>query len=293
MGERITSDRAVAALKPAAKPYERPAGNVRGLIVRVFPDTRNGAKGAKTFELRYVAKNGMRRRLPLGPYPAVGLAEAVKRAEEWRGEISKGRDPAAELAEERAKARTGETLAELAEAYFKAAEKGLHRAKGAPKREKTLESEKTRFKLHIKPKLGARRFAELKRGDLKSFMNGLAASELSGDTVSSIGRTLSAILAFAVHEERLEANPIAGLTSPLALKSRERFFDEDALAGLWRALSAPIVIAEGRKDPSRRGPGRRRGGRRPIPPSRSGCASSSSRSRGAPKRPAPAGARST
>jgi hypothetical protein len=153
MGERITSDRAVAALKPAAKPYERPVGDVRGLIVRVFPDTKQGRKGAKSFEFRYVAKSGLRRRFPIGPYPGLKLADACARAETLRAELVAGRDPAGIRAEEIRVSRTGDTLTDFAEKYFEAAEKGLHRSKGAPKRGKTLDSERARFKLHIEPRL--------------------------------------------------------------------------------------------------------------------------------------------
>ncbi|MHB8283623.1 MAG: hypothetical protein ACYDD1_03010 [Caulobacteraceae bacterium] len=68
---------------------------------------------------------------------------------------------------------------------------------------------------------------------------------LAADTVSSIGRTLSAIMAFAVHEERIDTNPVTGLTQPLALVPRERMFGEEALAALWAALSVlPVNRAE-------------------------------------------------
>lgn len=256
MAERITTDRGIAALKPSERPYERPVGDVKGLIVRVFPTTAKGKLGAKNFELRYVAENGARRRFPIGPYPGVTLAEAVKKAERKRVEIGDGADPAAERAERRNAARTGETLTELADAYFLAAAKGLHGGRKRPKAKQTLACERNRFNNHIKPALGSRRFAELKRGDLKAYMTGLAAEgRLKPGTISTVGRTLSAILAFAVEQERLEVNPIAGLTTPVAPKPSTRRFDEEAVGKLWRALSTPVVVnaAKGKTGPSRCG----------------------------------------
>lgn len=245
---RITSDRAIASLKPAERPYEKAVGDVRGLIVRVFPS------GSKAFEFRYVAESGVRRRLPLGPYPGLSYADARAQAFAKRAEVVGGRDPAAERAERRNEARTGDTLSELAEAYFKAAEKGLHGGRGRPKRTSTLSVERNRYEQHVKPALGKRRFKELRRADIKGFRRDLLAAErYSADTVSAILRTFSAIMAFGVHEEWIEANPLAGLTTPLALKQRERLFDEEAIGRLWSALATPVVMSEGKTRPIRYG----------------------------------------
>ncbi|MBU1383943.1 MAG: Arm DNA-binding domain-containing protein, partial [Alphaproteobacteria bacterium] len=62
-----STDRQIAALKPADKVYEMSVGDSRGLGVRVFPT------GLKQFEFRYVATNGTRRRLCLGAYPDLSL----------------------------------------------------------------------------------------------------------------------------------------------------------------------------------------------------------------------------
>ena len=239
---KISTDRQVAALKPGAKPLEVSIAEVRGLVLRV------SVAGSKAFEFRYTAANGSRRRLPLGTYPGLSLAKARERAHALGVDVVGGVDPAAERAASRHSARTGETLAELADAYFKAATKGLHKEGGRPKRASTLGVEKTRWERHVRPKLGERRFREIKRADVKAFMRGLATdSGLSPDTIASIGGTLSALFAFAVHEEHVEANPAVGLTRPLALQSRDRLFDEDALATLWRGLETPRA-AEGRDD---------------------------------------------
>jgi integrase len=151
-----------------------------------------------------------------------------------------GKDPAGDRIAERRKARTGDTLQELSEAYFTAAEKGLHGGRGRPKRASTIAIEKARFKVHVAPNLGSRRFADIKRSDFKQFMREMASGPLAPDTVASIGRTLSAMLAFAVHEERLDANPVAGLTQPLALRTRDRMFSDKAIMVIWGALTTRL-----------------------------------------------------
>lgn len=229
----ITSDRQILGLKAEAKPFEVSVAGVRGLAMRIFPT------GTKNFEFRYVALNGTRRRYPLGDYPARSLADARKKAAELHVAVLNGEDPAASRAADKAAARTGDTLTELAEAYFTAATKGLHGGRGRPKRPLTLAVERNRFERHIAPRLGKRRFKEIKRADVRTFMRELAVEgALAADTIASVGGTLSTLFAFAVHEEQIDANPATGLTRPLALNVRERTFNDTAIAALWSALES-------------------------------------------------------
>ncbi len=75
MSRTITTDRELYALKPEPARYERAVGKARGLSVLGHPN------GRKIFVLRYVAKIGARRRLPLGDYAALSLAEARLKAQ--------------------------------------------------------------------------------------------------------------------------------------------------------------------------------------------------------------------
>ena len=231
MGSRqVSTDRQIAALKAGPKPYEVGVEDSRGLSVRVFPT------GTKQFELRYMAVNGARRRHLLGAYPDLSLRQARAKAATLRVSVVDGGDPAGERAAKREQARTGETFEELAEAYWKAAEKGLHGGRKRPKRASTIKTERLWWKNHGQKKLGSRRFEELRRADIKIFMRELATdSGLSAASVASVGAIIQAVLGFAVHEDRLDANPAIGLARPLALTSRERLFSDDALATIWRA----------------------------------------------------------
>lgn len=231
----IKTDREFAALKPQEGRYEVKVSGIRGLVARVYPS------GAKVFEVRYVTLNGMRRRMVLGEYPGLSLVDAVEQAEGIRVDARRGSDPAGELRAKRHQARTGDTVADLAEAYFQAAEKGVHGGRNHPKRPSSIKVERYRFANQIAPNLGDHRFADIKRSDVKQFMRGLITrGDLSPDYIASIGRTLSSIFAFAVHEERLDVNPVAGLTKPLATMHRERMFDDEALKKLWLALTKPL-----------------------------------------------------
>ncbi|WP_291839391.1 site-specific integrase [Brevundimonas sp.] len=232
----LTTDRQISGLKPADKVYEMGIGGSRGLGVRVFPT------GLKQFEFRYVAANGTRRRLGLGAYPDLSLAEARAKVAGLRIAVVDGGDPVAEKTAARERARTGETLDELAEAYWQAATVGLHGGRRRPKREVTLSNERQMWRNHIKTPLGARPFTGIRRADVKVFMRKLVTdSGLAAASVASIGAVLHAVLGFAVLEERIESNPALGLARPLALTSRERMFDDAALRTLWDAASEASV----------------------------------------------------
>jgi Arm DNA-binding domain len=82
----------------------------RGLCLRVF------ASGRATWTFRYRPKNGgARRRIRLGDYPTVGLAEARRRADRHRGAVADGADPQSALLRAQGKAPT---LASLIDRYL-------------------------------------------------------------------------------------------------------------------------------------------------------------------------------
>ncbi|MDE2134993.1 MAG: tyrosine-type recombinase/integrase [Alphaproteobacteria bacterium] len=239
----IATDRELLGLRPdEAGRYEVGIKNARGLSIRVYPE------GDKVFELRYVAANGARRRMKLGTYPALKLADAKKQAGKLRNEVVDGNDPSAERAASKRTQRTGDTVEQLARAAFKAAKLGLHGGRKKPKSPSTITNETRLYERHIAPKLGNKIFTELRRRDIKEFMRDVAAdSGLAPSSVGRVGEVLSGIFAFAVHEDRIESNPVAGLSHPLSWVSRERRFSDTALKALWDMLvlhSKPILPGE-------------------------------------------------
>ena len=234
----VSTDRQIAGLRPRDKPYEVAVDRCRGLRVRVFPT------GVRHFEYRYMTDSGTRRRHRLGPYPGLSLAEARAAAASLAVGVTAGQDPAGERAASRERARTGDTLSELAESFWRASAKGLHGGRKRPKRQITIDKEQQWWRCHIEPALGKRRIEELKRADIKVFMRELATdSGLAPSSIGGVGSLLQAVLGFAVDEERIDANPATGLARPLALTSRERLFNDDALKILW---SAAMVASQPR-----------------------------------------------
>jgi integrase len=235
----ISTDRELLGLQPnEAGRYDVYIKSARGLAIRVYPS------GEKVFEVRYVAANGSRRRMKLGTYPALKLADAKIQAGKFQNEVVEGRDPSADRAASKKVQRTGDTVEDLARATFKAAKLGLHGGRKKPKRASTIAHETLLYEHHIAPKLGDEIFTEVRRRDIKVFMRNLAAdSGLAASSVGRVGEVLSGIFAFAVHEDQIESNPVAGLCHPLSWASRERRFSDASLKVLWDMLvlhSKPI-----------------------------------------------------
>lgn len=238
----LSTDRQIAALKPRDKPFEMVVSGARGLYVRMFPT------GVRKFEYRYTSRSGSRRRMVLGAWPDLSLAEARLRVSQLRQSVHDGADPAQERALEKVQARTGETLAELAEAYWAAAARGLHGGRRRPKREATIQTERSWWRTHVARDLGHRRYQDLRRTDIRLFMKALVMeSQLAPASIASVGALIQSILQYAVLEEKLDANPAAGLARPLALTSRDRLFSDDAMATIWKAARAAVTT----RDPTR------------------------------------------
>src|SRR5271155_833219 len=79
-------------IKKLALPEQRrevPDGKIAGLFLIVQPS------GAKSWAVRYRVA-GAPRKFTIGPYPAIDLATARRRAQEAMGAVAGGNDPAAQ-----------------------------------------------------------------------------------------------------------------------------------------------------------------------------------------------------
>ena len=89
-------DTEIRAIRTTDKPVRKADG--KGLYVEAFPN------GSKLWRLKYRFA-GKEKRLALGSYPEVGLAEARKRRDAARASLERGVDPGLERKQEKAAAR--------------------------------------------------------------------------------------------------------------------------------------------------------------------------------------------
>ncbi|WP_299436782.1 site-specific integrase [uncultured Rhodospira sp.] len=184
--------------------------DVSALAVRVT------AAGSKTFLAQY-SMGREKRRVPLGKWGAVTLAEARKAARTIMGEVAAGKDPAGERKAQRQQAQAKAeadryTLAALLDDWSALA---LH-DKSPRYQAEAVRAVRVAFGKHLdRPAAGLTRTTALKilDGMVKAGTPALATRTLA------YGR---ACYGWAVKRGKLTDNPFAGLPAPATVPSRDR-----------------------------------------------------------------------
>jgi integrase len=168
-----------------------------GLILVVRPSLRPGAKPRRTWALRIV-DGGKRRRLGLGSYPVVGLAEARRKAQDARRALGQGIDPS--LSAKRRK-RAAEEARKLA--LGSAISRYLAESAPAYKNAKSDEIRLRCLNVHFAP-LHARDVAEVTPLDIARVLKPLAPQ-----TAIKAHTAIRAVLDFAATVLELRATNAA------------------------------------------------------------------------------------
>jgi integrase len=194
-----------------------------GLSLRI---TSNDVRSWTVF---YRDKNGRQKRLTLGRYSAVGLADARELARAAQLRVAKGGDP---VVEKRA-AREVLTFAELAEKYIEQHAKPNKRSWAEDQRQ--LDSS-------LLPKWQNRPAAELTAEELLAILNAKikAGSPVAANRLRAL---VSRIYSFAV-EQRLvppTSNPVIGVKKPSKETTRDRVLTDDEIRRLWDACASQNV----------------------------------------------------
>lgn len=174
--------------------------------------------GGKSFVFFYRI-GGRLRRMTLGTYPALSLAEAREAWREARQAVQLGRDPA--IARKRAKPAT---------AFAAVAEEWLKRDQAKNKSHATVERI---VKRELLPAWGHRSIAELSRRDVLDLVDGI----VDRDAVIMARRVQSHVhrlFRWCVGRGIIESNPAADLPMPGAETRRDRVLTDDELVQVWR-----------------------------------------------------------
>jgi integrase len=219
--ERLTAATLPKALSPPDKGVKEVWDDrCRGLCLLVR------ATGKATWTYRYRPRGGgARRRVRLGEYPSVGLAEARRRADKQRGKVADGADPQGET---NAK-RKAPTLSALIDRYLEAVK--------PHKKTATLALYRTYLRNMIEPALGSRRAETITRTEVAELHRKLG----SGTPVSANRAlvSLSGVFTYASKAGLVPEsfNPARGVDK-FKEEGRERYLSTDELARLGSALRA-------------------------------------------------------
>ncbi|MBN4048044.1 integrase arm-type DNA-binding domain-containing protein [bacterium AH-315-O15] len=222
------TDRTVKALKPATTGrYERYDDVVPGLGIRVsaqskvwvwfyrerLPDTSGGFTSGKR-----------KKRWTLGPYPALSLAEARKKAQRALHALTtKGIDPAVGKRE----ARNAESFGELAADYVE---------RHAKPNKKSWKEDQRQLTADVLPSWATRPVRAITRKDVHALLDRIT-DRGKPVTYNRVKALVSRIFKHGIDREWLDHSPAAGIPKKPE-RSRERVLTAEELTGLWRVLDA-------------------------------------------------------
>jgi len=223
---KLTAKSVENAKPPVAGQVEYFDAALPGFALRVTD------KGRKSWVLFYRVQSGpekgRQRRLTLGPYPLLSLAEARATAQDALLKIERGGDPAKEKQEARsAPAPTVYTFAAVAEAFLEEYSKARKRS--------WFEDERN-LRLHVTPLWGKHPVTSIIRADVDELIDGIAKR----GTPIAANRTLAVVrklFNWAVTKPRfgLETSPVVRITPPGAEVSRDRWLRDDEVRLFWLA----------------------------------------------------------
>jgi integrase len=193
---------------PTGKRYEVRDELLTGLLVRV------SATGGKVW-YTCCRIEGKIRRIKIGTYPILSLADAREKARGLLRDVQLGK-----FSEKRRDIATfGEVVPQFIELYAKPRNRSW----------KSTERVLTKF-----APLNERPINEIRRSHVVFILDGLTAS---GATIG-VNRALAAVkklFAWCVDRGTIEINPVAGLKAPAKEVSRDRVLTDDELRAYWAA----------------------------------------------------------
>ncbi|MGD9975023.1 MAG: tyrosine-type recombinase/integrase [Desulfatirhabdiaceae bacterium] len=202
--------------KMAPKPERFEVLDANGLYIRVMPT------GKKSWIFRYNFE-GNPRRLTLGAYPAVTLAEAREKHALASQNIVKGIDPGVKKQEEKAKRKAAPTFQDILDEFW---EIELHVKKSGLQTKKLLEK-------NALPVWNKKKVADIKRRDIVLLLDGIRArAPIVGNRVHG---ALSRLFNFAAERGVIDDSPCTRIKKIKEI-SRKRVLSDDEIKILWAAL---------------------------------------------------------
>lgn len=187
----------------------------------------SGTTGRKVFVVRYRA-DGRRRRVTLGPYPRLSLADARAQARFILKQAARGRDPAGP-------SREGDlTFEELMERYLEAEARPDLSEKRAGEIERALKKD-------VVPRIGKMPAHEVERRHVADVLDAVVARG-APVLANRLRSMISNVFRYGIDRSVVDGNPALRAERPTREEPRRRALSADEIGALWRALeTAPPV----------------------------------------------------
>ncbi len=228
--EQLTLAR-IRAARPPAGSAETTLYDGAGLALRVRTSADPKAPPLRTWQYWY-KRDGQRRRIGLGTFPGVSLADARRKASEFTELLRAGitptprRDPQEEASRDATGPLIPRTVNDLATAWEAAYLRPRHKDGGA--------LVMGTFHRHIAPAIGKTRLLDVRKLHVVHVLDGLARDG-KGRTAASVLGVLRQLFRWGIQREYLAADPTASLRKADyagKVRSRERALSPDELRDL-------------------------------------------------------------
>ena len=193
---------------------------------------RVGRAGGRTWVVRYRTPTGTRRRLKLGRYPTMSLAQARQAAKQVMAEVLLGGDPQ----RERARRRRAKTMRDLAEDYLE---------RHARRNKRSWAKDQAILDRHVLPMIGDLDPRKVTRMDVEAIVERARVLGLSTQ-VNRIFEVTRAMFNWAVGLH-VDTPPTEGMRKPVRERPRERNLSHDELRIIWRRIEQGAVLEDGRR----------------------------------------------
>ena len=186
---------------------------------------RVSRSGSKSWTLRY--RIGRRqRRMTLGPYPTLSLADARQQARAALRDAALGVDPARVKHEQ----RDADTFGELADRFIE---------EHAKPKKKSWKEDQRLLKKDVLPHWRHRPAQQIQRRDVREIVDAVARRG-APIMANRLRAMLHKVFAFGVQVEIVDFNPVTGTPRPGVERQRDRVLTEDEIRTLWEATEQMV-----------------------------------------------------
>lgn len=195
-------------------------GKTPGFGLRVSP------MGTKTFILVY-RHRGRPRRLTLGRYPYLSLADAREKAEDALRHVNSGIDPAlADHAEDDPSFRFDAVVDRFVARHCR-----VHNKPSTARETERL------LKKHFVGSWGQRDIRDVRQSHIEHVLDALVAADKPSEANHALG-VIKTLFQWCVDRTMLEASPALNIKKPAKSRSRARVLSPDELRRLWAVCEA-------------------------------------------------------
>lgn len=220
------TDAQVRNLKPQGRRYEIWEEGRGGFGVRVTP------RGTKSFIYMY-RYEGKARRMTLGEYPQMSLADAHQAHAVAEQRLKEGSDPGAHLVIERKDERKAPTVADLSQEYLE---------KWSKPRKRSWATDKRIIEKDVLPGWGRRKAQDITRRDVIRLLDHIVdrgAPIMANRTLAVIRKMFN----FAVGRDIVLASPCAAIQTPSREQRRDRVLSAEEIKNFWHGLEGTRITA--------------------------------------------------